>query len=190
MVTGVLARRRREEMQGLNRKLRHINAELRRQREAQDSLLSAVNAAAAPELEDAAALGQGGAAGEASGGGQTGAALEALQQRQQELQQERSRLEAALAGPAAAHPSEGFGDQRLSLARARRRIAQCIRWVKPRPATLGSVNWSGTRASAAAWPAHTPGLSCSLAPLNTPSLWAAAAARNWCETAAPARCPR
>lgn len=32
-VTGVLARKRREEMEALNAKLRHINAELRRQRE-------------------------------------------------------------------------------------------------------------------------------------------------------------
>jgi hypothetical protein len=131
VVTGVLARRRREEMQGLNRKLRHINAELRRQREAQDSLLSAVGGvAAAPRTDDAARPSEGGEGGEGGGAGmQAAAALEALQRRQQELQQERSLLEAALAGPAAAHPSEGFGDQRLSLARARRRIAQCIRCI-------------------------------------------------------------
>ncbi|EFN54585.1 hypothetical protein CHLNCDRAFT_135416 [Chlorella variabilis] len=126
-VTGILARRRREEMQGLNRKLRHINAELRRQREAQDSLLTAVGLAAAqPEGEEREEGGEGGGAAAI----QAAAALEALRRQQEALQEERGVLEAALRSPSAAHPTEGFGDERLSLARARRQIAQCIRGGK------------------------------------------------------------
>lgn len=45
---------------------------------------------------------------------------------QELVQQERSLLEAALASPSAAHPTEGFGSEGLSLAQTRRRIAQCI----------------------------------------------------------------
>ncbi|KAL4419602.1 hypothetical protein ABPG77_001656 [Micractinium sp. CCAP 211/92] len=162
VVTGVLARRRRTEMQALNEKLRQINAELRRQREAQESILSAVGLGAAEPTGPAAPAGDGtssgpgpaeaaaGAAAAAEGaepgaasegevvsegeggisGVQAAAALEALRRQAELLQRERAALEAALASPSAAHPTESFGDQRLSIARARRQIAHCIRGSK------------------------------------------------------------
>lgn len=160
VVTGVLARRRRTEMQTLNEKLRQINAELRRQREAQESILSAVGlgaaepagpaataggasssgpgpghaAAAAPtDSPDAGTGGEGEVANEGEGGisgVQAAAALEALRRQAELLQRERAALEAALASPSAAHPEEAYGEQRLSIARARRQIAQCIRGSK------------------------------------------------------------
>ncbi|KAL4427602.1 hypothetical protein ABPG75_001691 [Micractinium tetrahymenae] len=164
VVTGVLARRRRTEMQALNEKLRQINAELRRQRDAQESILSAVGLGAAEPPGLAAALGSapGGGLGPAEAaaaaaaaaaaegsdsdagsdgevvsegeggisGIQAAAALEALRRQAELLQQERAALEAALASPSAAHPTELYGDQRLSMARARRQIAQCIRGSK------------------------------------------------------------
>ncbi len=148
-------------MQALNEKLRQINAELRRQREAQESILSAVGLGAAEPTGPAAAAGDGtssgpgpadaaaGAAAAAEGadpgaasegevvsegeggisGVQAAAALEALRRQAELLQRERAALEAALASPSAAHPTEFYGDQRLSIARARRQIAHCIRWV-------------------------------------------------------------
>ncbi|KAL4855789.1 Histone-lysine N-methyltransferase 1 [Chlorella vulgaris] len=125
VVTGVLARRRRVEMQGLNTKLRQINSELRRQREAQDAILAAISLAATPQAGAESDAGS-----SSSEGPEVAAALEALRLQREALQQERSVLEQALASPSAAHPTEGFGDQRLSLAHARRRIAKCIRGGK------------------------------------------------------------
>lgn len=126
VVTGVLARRRRVEMQGLNTKLRQINSELRRQRDAQDAILAAISLAATPQ---AGAESDTGSSSSSSEGPEVAAALEALRLQREALQQERSVLEQALASPSAAHPTEGFGDQRRSLAHARRRIAKCIRWA-------------------------------------------------------------
>lgn len=158
-------------MQTLNEKLRQINAELRRQREAQESILSAVGLGAAEPAGPAAAAGSGPGPAEAAAaaadgaadnpeaardgevasegegglsGVQAAAALEALRRQAELLQRERAALEAALASPAAAHPTEQFGDQRLSIARARRQIAQCIRWVGARssPGRGGAVGSS------------------------------------------------
>ncbi|PSC68955.1 FLUORESCENT IN BLUE chloroplastic-like isoform X3 [Micractinium conductrix] len=150
VVTGVLARRRRTEMQKLNEKLRQINGELRRQREAQESILSAVGLGAAeaglepggqlapPPAGDASATGGGGGEGEGDDGGEGGAgsgiqaaaALEALRRQAELLQRERSALEAALSSPSAAHPVELFGEAGLSVAGARRTIHKCIRGAK------------------------------------------------------------
>jgi hypothetical protein len=43
----------------------------------------------------------------------------------------RSALERTLGAPAAAHPVEAYGDGKLSLAGARRRIGATIKWVAP-----------------------------------------------------------
>ncbi|KAI7841682.1 hypothetical protein COHA_004549 [Chlorella ohadii] len=120
VVTGVLARRRRVETQTLNDKLRQINAELRRQREQQESILTAMGGGLPTPGEDA----------EGAAGAEAAAALEALRRQEELLQQERSFLEAAMASPSAAHPTEGYGTERLSLAQTRRRIAQCIHTSK------------------------------------------------------------
>lgn len=178
-------------MQTLNEKLRQINAELRRQREAQESILSAVGlgaaepagpaataggascsgpgpghaAAAAPtDSPDAGTGGEGEVANEGEGGisgVQAAAALEALRRQAELLQRERAALEAALASPSAAHPEEAYGEQRLSIARARRQIAQCIRWVAMwagRVAVLqAGTRFGGACSSAAAGGcAHAP----------------------------------
>lgn len=90
-VTGLLARKRREQIDGINEKLRQINAEMRRQRE---------EAAAASGADVPGAL------------------------------QYRTTLERSLEAPSAAHPTESFGDLKLSLARARRQIGACIKQVK------------------------------------------------------------
>ncbi|GAB4821511.1 hypothetical protein N2152v2_008557 [Parachlorella kessleri] len=108
VVTGVLARRRREEMEQLNAKLRHINAELRRQRE--EALRIDGVAEEVP--------------GVGGGGGSSSQAADA------EWVAYRSTLERSLGAPAAAHPVEAFGDSKLSLAGSRRRIGAVIRAVK------------------------------------------------------------
>ena len=155
------------ETQSLNDKLRAINAELRRQREAQETILSAVGglgsspgatAGAASDAEDAAAALEAlrrqevrrwagalpaRAAGRPASCKRTqapparrpaspaptraAAAAAAAAAAQELLQQERSLLEAALSSPSAAHPTEGFGAEGLSIAGARRAMHQAIR---------------------------------------------------------------
>lgn len=97
-VTGVLARRRRLELESINVQLRTINTQLRRQRE--DVQGEALTEAL-----------------ESIDGGLPAPTMTAI-----------ASLEASLAAPAAAHPTEGFGpDGRFSLAGARRRLSACLR---------------------------------------------------------------
>lgn len=88
-VGGWLARQRRLELENTNRKLRHINTELRRRQ---------------TEDDDADALSR---------------SVEAVQA-------SRTAMESALAGPSAAHPTEGYGSDNLSLAKARRQISSLL----------------------------------------------------------------
>lgn len=133
VVTGVLARRRRVETQSLNDKLRLINTELRRQREAQDSILSVVGLAAAQQP-----LGSNAAATEAANA-QAAAALEAL--RRQEV---RRCVAGALGGLAGQEELPGLAWLLACLLwrrgpLGRRTSARCcadMGWPTPRPLLL------------------------------------------------------
>ena len=103
-VTGVLARRRRLELESINVQLRTINLQLRRQRE------DVQGEALTEALESVDPAGQGDTITEVTSVASIAA------------------LEASLAAPAAAHPTEGFGtDGQLSLAGVRRRLSACLR---------------------------------------------------------------
>ncbi len=113
-VTGILARRRRLELESINGQLRTINAQLRRQREHAhgEALTSALESVDGVLEENDAGLG--------AAAGATAAAAPAFNI---------AALEASLAAPAAAHPTEGFGATgALSLAGARRRLSTCLRY--------------------------------------------------------------
>lgn len=117
-VTGVLARRRRLELESINVQLRTINTQLRRRREdvqgealtealeSTDGTGQATTLTSAVNVPNVAAI---------------------------------ASLEASLAAPAAPHPTEGFGaDGRLSLAGARRRLSACLRCAEVQNESVAS----------------------------------------------------
>jgi hypothetical protein len=136
-VTGLLARKRREQIDGINEKLRQINSEMRRQREevrppgwwaggragspppppalAPAPWLAAGGKGCRSPVARAAPPRPASQAAAASGAEVPGAL------------QYRTALERSLEAPSAAHPTESFGNLKLSLARARRQIGACIK---------------------------------------------------------------
>jgi len=100
VVGGAIAHKRKVELSIMNEKLRVINAQLWKQREELQEMKLAESEA------------------------------KTLQKEENQILQRREALEAAMSAPSAAHPVEGFGPDRSSLAQARRDMLACFRQAK------------------------------------------------------------